>query len=56
MRVLMQTVTSPTLTEDPSQLDPVLQTEGWQTLMTFTLEHARMYTYSLLFLALLIPS
>lgn len=41
MKVFMKTVTSATLLEDPSQLDPLLATEGWQTLMTFTRESAR---------------
>ncbi|THV06049.1 polyubiquitin-tagged protein recognition complex, Npl4 component [Dendrothele bispora CBS 962.96] len=40
MKVLIHTVTSPTLPEDSSQLDPLLATEGWQTLMTFTRESA----------------
>lgn len=41
MNVLMQIATSTTLMSDPSQLDPLLATDGWQTLMTFTREHAR---------------
>ncbi|KAK0465250.1 NPL4 family-domain-containing protein [Desarmillaria tabescens] len=40
MKILMRTVTSPTLLEDVSQLDPLLTTEGWHTLMTFTRESA----------------
>ncbi|KAF5384003.1 hypothetical protein D9757_006992 [Collybiopsis confluens] len=40
MKVLMRVVTSPTLMGDPSQLDPLLATDGWQTLMTFTRENA----------------
>ncbi|KAF5374904.1 hypothetical protein D9758_000481 [Tetrapyrgos nigripes] len=40
MKVLIRTVSSPTLLEDSSQLDPLLATEGWQTLMTFTRESA----------------
>ncbi|KIK62280.1 hypothetical protein GYMLUDRAFT_72882 [Collybiopsis luxurians FD-317 M1] len=40
MKVLMQVATSPTLMSDPSQLDPLLDTDGWQTLMTFTRENA----------------
>jgi nuclear protein localization family protein 4 len=40
MRVLMQTASSPNLLEDVSLLDPLLATDGWQTLMTFSREHA----------------
>ncbi|KAJ7596715.1 NPL4 family-domain-containing protein [Mycena floridula] len=40
MKIFMQTVSSPTLLEDPTQLDPLLSTDGWQTLMTFTRESA----------------
>lgn len=43
MKVLIRTVSSPTLLEDLAQLDAVLATEGWQTLMTFTRESARAY-------------
>jgi len=41
MKTLMRTLSSPTLLEDLTQLDAVLATEGWQTLMTFTRESAR---------------
>ncbi|KAG6889380.1 hypothetical protein C0995_001445 [Termitomyces sp. Mi166 len=40
MKVLMQTVSRPDLLEEPSALDPLLVTDGWQTLMTFTRESA----------------
>ncbi|KAG7099553.1 hypothetical protein E1B28_001386 [Marasmius oreades] len=40
IRLLLKTVSSPTLLEDQNQLDPVLGTDGWQTLMTFAREHA----------------
>ncbi|KAL4068263.1 NPL4 family-domain-containing protein [Scleroderma yunnanense] len=40
IRKLLQIVTSPTLTEDPKSLDGLIETEGWQTLMTFTRESA----------------
>ncbi|KAF8202969.1 NPL4 family-domain-containing protein [Pholiota molesta] len=40
IKVLMRTVSSPSLLEDPKNIDPVLSTEGWQTLMTFTRESA----------------
>ncbi|KAJ7630580.1 NPL4 family-domain-containing protein [Roridomyces roridus] len=40
IKLLMRVVTSPTLLEDLSQLDPLLATEGWNTLMTFTRESA----------------
>ncbi|KAJ7139750.1 NPL4 family-domain-containing protein [Mycena epipterygia] len=38
VKLLMRIVSSPTLLEDLSQLDPLLATEGWNTLMTFTRE------------------
>ena len=41
MKILIWTLSSPTLLEDLTQLDAVLATEGWQTLMTFTRESAR---------------
>ena len=41
MKILIRTLSSPTLLEDLTQLDAVLATEGWQTLMTFTRESAR---------------
>ena len=41
MQVLIRTVSSPTLLDDPSQLDPLLATESWQSLMTFAREAAR---------------
>jgi len=37
----MRTVSSPHLLEDAKNIDPVLKTEGWETLMTFTRESAR---------------
>jgi nuclear protein localization protein 4 homolog len=45
MKILIQTLSSPTLLEDLTQLDAVLGTEGWQTLMTFTRESAREWIY-----------
>ena len=41
MKVLIRTVTSPTLLEDPASLDELLGTESWNTVMTFTRESAR---------------
>ena len=41
MKVLMQTTSSPDLLEDVTLLDPLLATDGWETLMTFSREHAR---------------
>jgi len=41
MKVLVQTLSLPKLLEEPSLLDPLLATEGWQTLMTFTRESSR---------------
>jgi hypothetical protein len=41
MKILVRTLSSPTLLEDLTQLDAILATEGWQTLMTFTRESAR---------------
>ncbi|KAG1757330.1 NPL4 family-domain-containing protein [Suillus lakei] len=40
MQVLVSTVTSPSLLEDPSALNALFKTESWQTLMTFTRESA----------------
>ncbi|KAJ3980164.1 NPL4 family-domain-containing protein [Lentinula detonsa] len=40
MKVLMKAATSPTIMSDASQLDPLIATDGWQTLMTFTRENA----------------
>ncbi|TFK30391.1 polyubiquitin-tagged protein recognition complex, Npl4 component [Coprinopsis marcescibilis] len=40
LKLLIRTVTSPNLSEDSSVLDPVLSSDGWQTLMTFTRESA----------------
>jgi nuclear protein localization family protein 4 len=40
MKLLIHSISSPTLLEDLSQLDSVLASEGWQTLMTFTRESA----------------
>lgn len=42
----MEVATSPTLMSDPSQLDPLLATDGWQTLMTFTRENGRKFLLS----------
>ncbi|KAJ6575504.1 NPL4 family-domain-containing protein [Mycena sp. CBHHK59/15] len=47
MKLLMRIVTSPNLMEDLSQLDPLLATEGWNTLMTFTRESGGMYFVTL---------
>ncbi|KAF9056688.1 NPL4 family-domain-containing protein [Panaeolus papilionaceus] len=38
--LMMNTVSSPKLLEDPKNIDPVLKTDSWQTLMTFTRESA----------------
>ncbi|KAK7058343.1 nuclear protein localization protein 4 [Paramarasmius palmivorus] len=40
IKLLLTTASSPKLLEDQSALDPVLTSDGWQTLMTFTREHA----------------
>jgi nuclear protein localization family protein 4 len=45
MKVLVSTVTSPSLLEDPSALNALFKTESWQTLMTFTRESARKCHY-----------
>ena len=37
----MRTVSSPRLLEEAKNIDQVLGTEGWETLMTFTRESAR---------------
>jgi nuclear protein localization family protein 4 len=41
IKVFIQTASSPNLLEDVIRLDPLLATDGWQTLMTFAREHAR---------------
>jgi nuclear protein localization family protein 4 len=43
---MMRIITSPTLLEDLSQLDPLLATEGWNTLMTFTRETGCMFFFA----------
>jgi nuclear protein localization family protein 4 len=45
MKVLVSTVTSPSLLEDPLALNALFKTESWQTLMTFTRESARACNY-----------
>jgi nuclear protein localization family protein 4 len=40
IKIMMRTVSSPDLLEDAKNIDPVLSTESWQTLMTFTQESA----------------
>ncbi|KAJ6604270.1 NPL4 family-domain-containing protein [Mycena vulgaris] len=46
VKLMMRIVTSPTLLQDLSQLDPLLATEGWNTLMTFTRESSSTRTVS----------
>lgn len=43
MKTFLRAASSPNLLEDPSILDAVITTDGWQTLMTFTREMARTY-------------
>jgi len=38
----MKTVSNPKLLENPDTIDPILTTDSWSTLMTFTRESARM--------------
>ncbi|TRM65993.1 NPL4 family-domain-containing protein [Schizophyllum amplum] len=40
IKLMTRTVSRPMLLREPALLDPVLQCEGWQTLMTFTRESA----------------
>ena len=40
--MLVRTATSPNL-DDPTVLDALIRTDGWQTLMTFTRENTRTY-------------
>ncbi|KAF9452572.1 polyubiquitin-tagged protein recognition complex, Npl4 component [Macrolepiota fuliginosa MF-IS2] len=40
LKLIMRTVTDPKLAEDITLLDPVLNSDSWQTLMTFTRESA----------------
>jgi len=41
----MRTVSLPNLLEDAKNIDPLLSTDGWQTLMTFTRESARKFLH-----------
>lgn len=41
IKLMMHTVSSPNLLEDAKNIDPVLATDSWQTLMTFTRESSR---------------
>lgn len=41
VKLIMGTVSSPNLLEDARNIDRVLATDGWQTLMTFTRESGR---------------
>ena len=41
MKLFMKIVSSPTLLDNISELDPLLSTDSWQTLMAFTRESAR---------------
>lgn len=40
-KTLLEVASSPNLFDDPSLLDKVLHSDGWQTLMTFTKEMGR---------------
>ena len=44
---MIRAASQPNLLEDAKLLDPLIATEGWQTLMTFTRESARKYFPSL---------
>lgn len=44
--ILMRTISSTSLLDDPKNIDPVLSTNGWQTLMTITRESARKFLLS----------
>jgi len=48
-KLFMGVVSAPKLLEDPSVLDPLLTSEGWQTLMAFAREHARELAFLMLF-------
>jgi len=41
IKLMMHTVSSPNLLVDAKNIDPVLATDSWQTLMTFTRESGR---------------
>ena len=43
MKVLIRVASSANVIEDPSLLDSLLDSEGWQTVMAFTRESARKY-------------
>jgi len=40
---MMRTLSTPNLIDNAKNIDPILKTDGWQTLMTFTRESAREY-------------
>lgn len=46
MKLFMKIVSSPTLLDNISELDPLLSTDSWQTLMAFTRESARKFSCS----------
>jgi hypothetical protein len=50
IKTWVKTVSNPKLLDEPSLLDPLLKTDGWQTLMTFTRESAREFHVKLLVL------
>jgi hypothetical protein len=41
LQLIMRTVSSPNLLDKATNIDPVLATDGWQTLLTITRESAR---------------
>lgn len=45
IKVMMRTVSSSDLLEDAKNINPVLATDSWQTLMTFTRESGREFLY-----------
>lgn len=47
IQLIMRTVSSPNLLDNATNIDPVLATEGWQTLMAITRESARGWTLPL---------
>ena len=49
MKLMVRTVSTPDLLDSATNVDPVLATDGWQTLMTITSESARKPPFSFFF-------
>lgn len=45
LKLIMRTLSNPKIFDDISLLDPVLNCDSWETLMTFTRESARKFDF-----------